>query len=442
VLAMITALLLSVAPAAAWAEDPPPNPTDEQIEQARSTREAQAAEVGRLTALVTGAEGEIARLQIDVENASSAALGAEAELEAARQTALSTAADVEDAAVAVDVATDDLALFARNSYIQGSTLDNSIILLDSNGPAELVERAGLLDALSSSRLDVVSQMELAKVGKANADSAQRQAVLDSEAAERAAAEALQVAESTLLTSQDRLGVLQSEKAGYEQQLQQAQEALLGVEGARRAYEDYEARKAAEEAALQRERDEAARKAAAEEQARRDNPPPASAPAPAPAPPSDDGGGGDGDGDGDGGSSPPPSSQSGDWVKPAIGETTSCFGSRWGSFHYGLDIGAPMYDPIYAAGDGTVVRAGEASGFGLAIYIEHDNGDVTVYGHEEVIKVSEGQRVYAGQVIALVGMRGFSTGPHLHFEVQLGLYGTKIDPVPWLADRGVYISGCG
>ena len=134
-------------------------------------------------------------------------------------------------------------------------------------------------------------------------------------------------------------------------------------------------------------------------------------------------------------------QTGDWVKPAIGTTTSCFGGRWGSFHYGVDIAAPMYDPIYAAGDGTVVRAGAASGFGQAIYIEHANGDVTVYGHEEVIKVSTGQRVYAGQVIALIGTQGFSTGPHLHFEVQQGLYGTKIDPVPWLADRGVYISGC-
>ncbi len=111
--------------------------------------------------------------------------------------------------------------------------------------------------------------------------------------------------------------------------------------------------------------------------------------------------------------------------------------RWGEMHWGLDFGAPMYDPIYAVGPGTVVRAGEASGFGLAVYIQHDNGDVTVYGHEEVIKVSTGERVYPGQVIALVGQRGFSTGPHLHFEVTNGLYGSRMDPGPWLADRGVY-----
>ena len=440
---LIAVLLVGGAPTSAGAEDPPPNPSDEQIDQAQANKDAQAAEVGRLSGLVAAAAGEIESLQIDVENASSAYIAAEGRLEQARIRAEETREAVTAAATAVDDATADLALFARNSYIQGSTLDNTFVLLDSNGPAELVERAGLLEALSASHLDVVSEVEIARVRQANADSAQRQAVLEREAAERFAAEALDVAEDTLASSQSRLAGLEAEKAQYEVALQQAQQELLGVEGARRAYEEYEARQAAEEAALQREREQAARRAAEAEQARRaaaeearNNPPP---PPPSP-PPSDDGGGGGG------GSSPPPPpppppAQSGDWVKPAIGNTTSCYGSRWGSFHYGIDIAAPMYEPIYAAGPGTVVRAGEASGFGLAIYIEHDNGDVTVYGHEEVIKVSTGQRVYGGQVIALIGTRGFSTGPHLHFEVQRGLYGTKIDPVPWLADRGVYISGC-
>ncbi|MDQ3457673.1 MAG: M23 family peptidase, partial [Actinomycetota bacterium] len=243
IIGLVTALLLALSPAAAWSEDPPTNPTDEQIDQAQASRDAQAAEVGRLSGLVANAEGEIGRLQIEVENASSAYIQAEAELQQAQVSAEQTAQAVQTAAEAVDQAQADLALFARNSYIQGSTLDNSFILLDSNGPAELVERAGLLDSLSSSHLDVVSQMELARVGKANADSAQRQAVLQREAAERAAEQALQQAEVTLSTSQSRLTALQTEKAGYEQQLQQAQEALLGVEGARRAYEDYQARKA-------------------------------------------------------------------------------------------------------------------------------------------------------------------------------------------------------
>ena len=119
--------------------------------------------------------------------------------------------------------------------------------------------------------------------------------------------------------------------------------------------------------------------------------------------------------------------------------TSCFCGRWGTFHYGIDLAAPMYTPEYAAEDGVVLRAGPATGFGLAVYILHADGFVTVYGHMDSIKVTVGQYVQAGQTIALLGMRGESTGPHLHFEVHKGgEYGTPIDPVPWLAARGVSI----
>ncbi len=119
--------------------------------------------------------------------------------------------------------------------------------------------------------------------------------------------------------------------------------------------------------------------------------------------------------------------------------TSGFGSRWGTFHYGIDLAAPIGTPEYAAADGVVVRAGAASGFGLAVYILHENGDVTVYGHMEEILVEPGQYVDAGETIALLGNRGQSTGPHLHFEVhQGGMDGRRVDPVEWLAERGVEI----
>ncbi|MBA2389960.1 MAG: M23 family peptidase, partial [Geodermatophilaceae bacterium] len=289
---LVGALLITLSPSAV-AEDPPPNPTDEQIEQAQNNKDAQAAEVGRLSGLVAATAGEIERLQIEVENASSTYIAAEGALEQTRIRAQQTREDVVAAATAVDQATADLALFARNSYIQGSTLDSSFMLLDSNGPAELIERAALLEAVSSNQLDVVSGVEVARVRKANADSAERQALLEREAAERAAALALDAAEATLSSGQARLVDLEQEKAQYEVQLQQAQEALLGVEGARRAFEEYEARKAAEEAELQRQREEAAREAArlaaeAEERARNAPPPPpplppAADPAPGPDP---------------------------------------------------------------------------------------------------------------------------------------------------------------
>ena len=127
------------------------------------------------------------------------------------------------------------------------------------------------------------------------------------------------------------------------------------------------------------------------------------------------------------------------VMPVNGRLTSSYGARWGTTHYGLDIAAPMLTPEYAAADGVVVRAGAASGFGLAVYILHDNGDVTVYGHMEKILVEDGDLVSAGDTIALLGSRGQSTGPHLHFEVyEGGLEGRRVDPKAWLAERGVDI----
>ncbi len=119
--------------------------------------------------------------------------------------------------------------------------------------------------------------------------------------------------------------------------------------------------------------------------------------------------------------------------------TSGFGARWGRTHAGIDLAAPMLTPEKAAVDGVVLEAGPASGYGNVVYIQHDNGDVTVYGHMEEILVSAGQVVRAGDTIALLGNRGQSTGPHLHFEVIIGgLTGQKVDPLPWLRERGVAI----
>ncbi|WP_246080711.1 M23 family metallopeptidase [Modestobacter altitudinis] len=119
--------------------------------------------------------------------------------------------------------------------------------------------------------------------------------------------------------------------------------------------------------------------------------------------------------------------------------SSGFGYRWGTLHAGIDFAAPLGTPEYAAMDGVVVRAGAASGFGLAVYVQHANGDVTVYGHMQEILVEEGQVVRAGDTIALLGNQGQSTGPHLHFEVHLGgIDGLKVDPLPWLRDRGVQV----
>ena len=125
------------------------------------------------------------------------------------------------------------------------------------------------------------------------------------------------------------------------------------------------------------------------------------------------------------------------------EVSSCFEPRWGTFHYGVDMAAPGGTPFHAAGDGVVVEAGPMGGYGNVIMIEHPDGTVTVYGHEERIFVEVGEKVKAGQLIGQVGNLGQSTGYHLHFEVRVGdVNGEKMDPVDWLSDRGIQVTGCG
>ncbi|MDI9895225.1 M23 family metallopeptidase [Rhodococcus sp. IEGM 1381] len=126
------------------------------------------------------------------------------------------------------------------------------------------------------------------------------------------------------------------------------------------------------------------------------------------------------------------------VQPVAGVLTSNFGSRWGAQHSGLDIAAPIGTPIYAAADGTVSDAGPASGFGLWVKVQHDDGTETIYGHVNDFSVQPGQRVSAGEQIATVGNRGQSTGPHLHFEVH-DPSGVKVDPASWLSTRGVAVT---
>lgn len=95
-------------------------------------------------------------------------------------------------------------------------------------------------------------------------------------------------------------------------------------------------------------------------------------------------------------------------------------------HTGIDIGCAMYAPIYAAEDGTVIMSQWYGGYGYAVVIDHGNGMSTLYGHNEELYVSVGQKVNRGDVIAGAGSTGWSTGPHLHFEVRI--YGEYVDPM--------------
>lgn len=134
------------------------------------------------------------------------------------------------------------------------------------------------------------------------------------------------------------------------------------------------------------------------------------------------------------SSARPAASRGAYVRPVTGRITSNFGPRWGTTHYGLDIANRIGTPIRSVASGTVIDAGPASGFGLWVRVRLDDGTITLYGHINRVLVSEGDRVAAGDVIAEVGNRGQSTGPHLHFET-ISPAGAKQDPLAWLERRG-------
>ncbi len=125
------------------------------------------------------------------------------------------------------------------------------------------------------------------------------------------------------------------------------------------------------------------------------------------------------------------------IAPVRGILTSGFGTRSDpmshgpGLHQGIDIAAAAGQPVYAAADGLVVLAAEASGYGEAVYLAHGFGLSTRYGHLSEIDVRPGQRVHRGDRIGRVGSTGRSTGSHLHYEVRLD--GAPVNPLAYILD---------
>src|SRR4051812_10190967 len=250
----------------------PRNPSDGEINAAQTEQEQAAAEVGRIAALVAAAESDLERVGVQAEAAGTAYLAAEEALVSAQAEADRTAAELAAAAAAVAAAEARIATFSRDSYINGATLTTSAALLDSAGPGELIQRAALLDYVADNQIDVLGQLEVAKVHQANADSAARKARDEMAAAEQQAAAAKASADAQLAAQQSAYDQVAAQKADLQQQLQAAQIHLLELQGARNAYQQWVAQQAAAEAAARAEAERRAREAAAaaEDAAGRDN----------------------------------------------------------------------------------------------------------------------------------------------------------------------------
>lgn len=120
-----------------------------------------------------------------------------------------------------------------------------------------------------------------------------------------------------------------------------------------------------------------------------------------------------------------------YIWPARGVLTSGYGWRWGRMHRGIDIASDVGTPIHAAANGVVEYAGwNSGGYGNMIEVRHSDGSMTRYAHLNAIYVQQGQRVRQSEQIGEMGSTGYSTGPHLHFEVHLPDEGT-VNPMAYL-----------
>jgi hypothetical protein len=127
--------------------------------------------------------------------------------------------------------------------------------------------------------------------------------------------------------------------------------------------------------------------------------------------------------------------------------TQLFGENSDSYpltkgHNGVDFGIPTGTPIYAAHDGSIIRADmDSTGYGNHVRILHLEGWGTLYGHMQSFSVGQGRQVKAGDVLGLSDNTGHSTGPHLHFELRSSMLNgqSAVDPMPYLKNSGLVIA---
>lgn len=134
---------------------------------------------------------------------------------------------------------------------------------------------------------------------------------------------------------------------------------------------------------------------------------------------------------------------GGWTSPVVASRRDGFGPRLvrpvpgvNLMHRGQDLGADCGDRVRAANGGTVVQAGWYGSYGNWVMIDHGNGVRTGYAHAESVSVRVGQRVEAGQPVALAGTTGASSGCHVHFEVRAG--GVAVDPAAFFRRLGLVL----
>ncbi|TKJ30276.1 C40 family peptidase [Blastococcus sp. CCUG 61487] len=264
--ALAAALLLGLTPSVADAT--PRRPTDGEIASARAQADAVAARIGALNGQLAGAEAAVDAARAEALIALDEFQATEAAAEAARGHAEAASAKAAAAAEELGGARADVVAFARRTYMEGSTNPGAAALLTSGSPAQMIERAALLEAAGAHRSDVLVKVTVLQQEAAAAEVVARAASAEAEALQQQAQASLEVARTAEVSARQQQAELVEQQATVQAELATAQQQLTTLVGERAAADRASAARAAAVA-----------------------PPPPPAPAPAPAPGGPSGGAG-------------------------------------------------------------------------------------------------------------------------------------------------------
>lgn len=393
--AVVIALALTASQALAQESDPHElsdqlEQTEQQLEDARTqqgslrqevgTAQDQLAEADRrlvaLTAQLREREAELAEATARHEEAAQRAAEAQSTLD-------EVTARLEATMAQLEADRDRFGSRVAAAYMYGGQLQMAEALLESNDFSELVSTGYYVESVLKDDKALVDRVtDLAK--DVTAQRREADLLRDRQATEEAAAERARAEVQRATDVQADLTRRVGEERDRRQDLVQRLESDLSTYT--QLVEDYEAESARLQEELAKSRWQAA----------------------APGP--------------------------GGLLWPTTGRAGSGFGYRThpisGSrrMHSGVDIAGPTGQPIITAADGLVVSSGWRGGYGMAVVIDHGGGLATLYAHQSRLLVSEGTVVEAGQQIGEIGSTGYSTGPHLHYEVRVD--GVPKDPMEW------------
>ncbi|QKS17574.1 peptidoglycan DD-metalloendopeptidase family protein [Curtobacterium sp. Csp2] len=396
-------------------------PSWDDVMAARGQESAKQEQITAIRSIIDGLATQVKEAEAEAQRLGDEFYAAQSDAQDAAEKEQKLRADAEEHAKVAEQSAAQAGQLAAQMARHGGADVTASVLSGGESARDLLYDLGALSKLSeqSERVEAAATADAAVARSLTAQADRASAELDRLAA--AAQERMDAAQAAADKVQSAYTEQQDNKARLDAQLATLTSGRVRTE-AEFAKGEAERKaaieKAAREAAAARAREAAAAAAAA-------NSGGGGAPAPGGG-----GGGSVGSGSGTG------------WVRPAGGYVISPYGYRVHPItgrvtkHDGLDLTSGCSTAIVAASAGTVDYVGWYGGYGNYVRIDHGGGVKTAYGHivNGGFRVSQGQQVSAGQLIALVGSTGNSTGCHLHYEVHIN--GATTDPAPFMAARGV------